>query len=119
MSYCCLLSCTKTDPEVCIATDEHTYELIIPAEGITEVNFLDFCKNMSSSLTYEVAFEEDCDWVEFSTSDPDPVLKRVTPYITVKPNTTGATRSVEVTIQSSEVTSYIFYEKHLLVQDSL
>lgn len=117
---CCLDSCNKPDNDVEDIPKEpeeiHPYELKIPADGLDKVNFLDLCVNLTSSLQYEFTLDEDCDWVEFSTSAPE--FGETFPYMTVHPNTTGEPRSAEVTIQSSPMSSHMFFEKHLIVQSA-
>ncbi len=120
LSLSCLYSCEKPDendiegPEA--EKDIHPYELNISAEGLANVNFLSLCVNMTSSVIYEFTIDGVCDWLEISNMKQ--VSGEVVPCITVSPNDTGKSRSVEVVIQSLSYSSHIYYDKHLIVQEA-
>lgn len=120
LSLSCLYSCEKPDKNDIESPEEekevHPYELNISSDGLDNVNFLDLCVNMTSSNRYDFMIDDECDWVEFANIEQ--ATGSIIPYITVHPNTTGQSRSVEVIIQSQAQSSSLFYDKHLLVQDA-
>ena len=73
------------------------YLIEIGAEGVSDVNMLDFCINMTHTYKYTVTGLEDCTWAR---------VRHVqnwngndwTPLLTVDPNDTGMERGVKITV---------------------
>lgn len=118
--FSCLYSCDNLENKDTDIPEEeaevHPYELKIPADGLDNVNFLELCVNMKSSVRYDFTIDDECDWIVFSNIEQG--AGEVIPYITVNSNVTGKPRSVEVVIQSVAQSSQLYYDKHLLVQDA-
>lgn len=73
------------------------YLIEIGAEGVSDVNMLEFCINMTHLYKYTVTGLEDCTWAR---------VRHVqnwngndwTPLLTVDPNDTGMERVVKITV---------------------
>lgn len=117
-----ILSCKRDDgpvPEPEPEPPVHTYGIAIPAEGVEKASIMDICAYTYPSGFYEVFPEEGCDWVIITDSNPGSSFKDELPLVTVLPNRTGQTRSVEIRIKSTWPSSHSIDETHALVQKSL
>ena len=115
-----LFSCNKPTPEPEPEPEPavHTYEVSVPANGIVNARADEICIGLPSSGFYEVSVSADCDWVSVTNSPAEGIRKDM-PLISVLPNKSGASRSVEISIESTGASSHTHSDKHLLVQESL
>lgn len=85
-----------------VSDEVNDYLIMIPTEGVSEVNMLSYCVMMTHQYKYDIAGLEECSWAR---------VRHVqnldgndwTPLLTVDPNDTGEVRSIRISISCAEV----------------